>query len=49
MIELLVADGNLGLKLVLFIGRSLSNSCDIGEKLVVIFKENIKLREVNRD
>lgn len=47
MVELLVTDGSLGLKLVLFIGRNLSNSCDLGEKLVVIFKENIKLREVN--
>nr|XP_008520039.1 PREDICTED: protein SMG7 isoform X5 [Equus przewalskii]XP_023496465.1 protein SMG7 isoform X8 [Equus caballus] len=49
VIESLAADGNPGLKSVLSTGRSLSNSCDTGEKPVVTFKENIKPREVNRD
>lgn len=49
MIELLAENGNPGLKSVLSTGRNLSNNCDTGEKPVVTFKENIKLREVNRD
>ncbi|XP_020025181.1 nonsense-mediated mRNA decay factor SMG7 isoform X7 [Castor canadensis] len=49
VIESLGTDGSPGLKSVLSTGRSLSNSCDPGEKPVVTFKENIKPREVNRD
>nr|KAF6291736.1 SMG7 nonsense mediated mRNA decay factor [Myotis myotis] len=49
IIESLAENGNPGLKSVLSTGRNLSNNCDTGEKPVVTFKENIKLREVNRD
>ncbi|XP_015491152.1 protein SMG7 isoform X8 [Parus major] len=49
MTELLCADGSPGLKSVLSSGRSLSNSCDAGEKPMVTFKENIKPREMNRE
>uniref|UniRef100_A0A8D2PLV9 Nonsense-mediated mRNA decay factor n=1 Tax=Zosterops lateralis melanops TaxID=1220523 RepID=A0A8D2PLV9_ZOSLA len=47
--EPLCADGSPGLKSVLSSGRSLSNSCDAGEKPMVTFKENIKPREMNRE
>lgn len=43
------ADGSPGLKSVLSTGRSLSSSCDVGDKPMVTFKENIKPREVNRE
>uniref|UniRef100_A0A803VJP1 Nonsense-mediated mRNA decay factor n=1 Tax=Ficedula albicollis TaxID=59894 RepID=A0A803VJP1_FICAL len=49
MAEPLCADGSPGLKSVLSSGRSLSNSCDAGEKPMVTFKENIKPREMNRE
>lgn len=49
MVEPLCADGSPGLKSVLSSGRSLSNSCDAGEKPMVTFKENIKPREMNRE
>ncbi|KAJ7332335.1 hypothetical protein JRQ81_014515, partial [Phrynocephalus forsythii] len=42
-------DGSPGLKSVLSTGRSLSSSCDGGDKPMVTFKENIKPREVNRE
>nr|XP_033771677.1 protein SMG7 isoform X1 [Geotrypetes seraphini] len=42
-------DGSPGLKSVLSTGRNQSNSCEMNEKPVVTFKENIKPREVNRD
>uniref|UniRef100_A0A8C5X7C7 Nonsense-mediated mRNA decay factor n=1 Tax=Malurus cyaneus samueli TaxID=2593467 RepID=A0A8C5X7C7_9PASS len=49
MAEPLCADGSPGLKSVLSSGRSLSNSCEAGEKPMVTFKENIKPREMNRE
>ncbi|XP_051003532.1 nonsense-mediated mRNA decay factor SMG7 isoform X4 [Acomys russatus] len=49
VIESLATDGSPGLKSVLSTGRNPSNSCDMGEKPVVTFKENIKPLEVNRD
>lgn len=49
MAEPVCADGSPGLKSVLSSGRSLSNSCDAGEKPMVTFKENIKPREMNRE
>nr|XP_033771679.1 protein SMG7 isoform X3 [Geotrypetes seraphini] len=39
-------DGSPGLKSVLSTGRNQSNSCEMNEKPVVTFKENIKPREV---
>ncbi|NXA49062.1 SMG7 protein, partial [Nothocercus julius] len=47
--EPLSTDGSPGLKSVLSTGRSLNNNCDVGEKPMVTFKENIKPREVNRE
>ncbi|XP_069497504.1 nonsense-mediated mRNA decay factor SMG7 isoform X5 [Ambystoma mexicanum] len=38
-----------GLKSVLSTGRNQSNSCEMSEKPMVTFKENIKPREVNKD
>ncbi|XP_029473486.1 protein SMG7 isoform X5 [Rhinatrema bivittatum] len=43
------ADGSPGLKSVLSTGRNQNSSCEMSEKPVVTFKENIKPREVNRD
>ncbi|XP_010134467.1 PREDICTED: protein SMG7 isoform X3 [Buceros rhinoceros silvestris] len=47
--EPLSADGSSGLKSVLSSGRSLNSNCDMGEKPMVTFKENIKPREMNRE
>ncbi|XP_030063260.1 nonsense-mediated mRNA decay factor SMG7 isoform X1 [Microcaecilia unicolor] len=49
IVEFPSTDGSPGLKSVLSTGRNQSSSCEMNEKPVVTFKENIKPREVNRD
>ncbi|XP_078499263.1 nonsense-mediated mRNA decay factor SMG7 isoform X3 [Lissotriton helveticus] len=48
-LESFSTDGSAGLKSVLSTGRPQGTSCEMSEKPMVTFKENIKPREVNRE
>lgn len=48
-LESFSTDGSTGLKSVLSTGRTQGTSCEMSEKPMVTFKENIKPREVNRE